>query len=103
VTDTVVFNRLKASVVQLQNAADNTAATVASLKAAAENPNSPMGVLMRDEASGAKIRSTISNLEAGSVTLNEDLKALQHSILLRRGIKKEEKAKEKAAEEQQAP
>jgi len=101
VTDTMVFNRLRSSVAQLQKAAGTTSATIDNLKAAVENPNSPLGVLTRDDASGAKIRATISNLEEGSATLNEDLKALQHSFLLRKGIKKEEKAKEKAQEEQQ--
>jgi len=99
VTDTTVFNSLKSSVAQLQTVADNAAATVKDLKDAAANPNSPMGVLLRDEKAGAQLKATISNLEKTSVTLNKDLEALQHSILLRRGIRKEAKK----AEEQEAP
>lgn len=96
VTDTVVFHSMRSSVKQLQSVADNAALTVKDLKEAAANPDSPMGVLLRDEKGGAQLRGTISNLEKASVTLNKDLEALQHSILLRRGIKKEAKKAEEA-------
>jgi phospholipid/cholesterol/gamma-HCH transport system substrate-binding protein len=77
---------------QLEQMAANADATVKDLKEAAANPNSPMGVLMRDEKTGAEIKRTISNLEKSSETLNENLEALKYSFLLRKAFKRQAKA-----------
>jgi phospholipid/cholesterol/gamma-HCH transport system substrate-binding protein len=95
-TDTVVFKSVKATVLQLQKIADTATSFIADLKKAGANPNSPIGVLLRDEASGARIKETIKNLESSSQKLDEDLKAAQSSFLLKGYFKK--KAKEEAKE-----
>jgi len=92
VTDTTVFKSLQSSMKQLEQMAANADATVKDLKEAAANPNSPMGVLMRDEKTGAEIKRTISNLEKSSETLNENLEALKYSFLLRKAFKRQAKA-----------
>jgi phospholipid/cholesterol/gamma-HCH transport system substrate-binding protein len=96
VTDTVVFNSLKVSVFKLQSIADTASVFVTNMKVAAENEGTPVGVLLYDEQAGSDFKTTISNLKASSENLNKDLKALQHSFLLRKYFKKESKKNEKA-------
>ena len=77
VSDTIVFNSMKASVLKLHQIADTSSAFIANLKNASNNPNSPFGVLLHDEKAGAELKSTFENLEHSSLKLGEDLEALQ--------------------------
>lgn len=95
VTDTVVFNSMKASIVQLQQIADTASVFVSNLKTASENPKTPVGVMLHDEQAGASLKASILTLETSSKKLDQDLEALQSSILLRRGIKKQQKEAKK--------
>ena len=91
VTDTVVFNSLKKSVLKMQQMADTAKQLVSNLKEASKNPNSPVGVLLHDEKAGAELKAAITNLESSSKKLDEDLEAIQHSFLLRRYFKNKAK------------
>lgn len=91
VTDTVVFNSFKKSVLQIQNISDTAKQLVSNLKNASTNPKSPLGVMLHDEKTGTELKSAITNLETSSKKLDEDLEALQHNILLRRYFKKKRK------------
>lgn len=95
VTDTVVFKSMKASITELEKIADSAAVMVNNLKAASSNPNSTLGVLLHDDASGKNLKGTLKNLESSSQKLDENLEALKYSFLLRRAIKKQEKAEKK--------
>ena len=95
VTDTVVFNSIKSSAVQLQQIADTSSVLIHNLEAAANDPKTPMGVLLHDEPSGERLKETIKNLESSSQNLNDDLVAARHNFLLRGFFKKKEKAENK--------
>jgi len=95
VTDTIVFNSLKSSVLKIHSIADTATLVVNNLKEMSDNRKSPVGVLLHDEQTGADIKTTIVNLKSSSEKLDQDLEGLQHSFLLRKYFKKEAKKKEK--------
>ena len=109
VTDTTVFKNVQASVQQLKqmtttasDAADNlkTASTnISNATSKLENKNSPIGVLLYDDASATHLKATLRNLDSGSEKLDENLRAVQDNFLLRRYFKKKKKAEEKAAKQ----
>ena len=94
-TDTLVFSSVKSSVFELKQIADTAKMFITSIKQAGSNPRSSIGVLLHDEETGAQLKATIKNLESSSVKLDEDLKALQHNVLLRGYFRKKAKSTEK--------
>lgn len=105
ITDTIIFNRLRASVTSLQQVAASSKEIVDSLKIAGNslnnglntlnnglnNKNAPLGMLLSDEKSAANIKVILNNLESSSKKLDEDLEAIQHNFLLRGFFKKKAK------------
>ena len=96
VTDTVVFNSMRTSILQLQQITDSTKILISNLKQASSDTKSPVGVMLHDEQSGVRLKETIKNLETSSQKLDQNLEALQHNFLFRGYFKKE--ARKKKAE-----
>lgn len=103
VTDTIIFNRLKATAVQMQELSATANSVVNNLNNATNglntslnNRSTPVGMLLHDEDAAADIRVTLRNLQTGSQKLDDDLEALQHNFLLKGFFKK--KAKMEAQE-----
>jgi len=99
VTDTVVFSKLRGTMTQLQNVAENVSEVIDNLKTTTttlnnglSNKNAPAGMLLSDEKAANGIKATLQNLQSASKKLDEDLEAVQHNFLFRKYFKK--KAKE---------
>lgn len=95
-TDTVTFNKIKAAAAQLEQTAANASTFTNNLNKASDKLNrtdNAIGILLNDRKSAEQVQTTITNLQASSVKLNEDLEAVQHNFLLRGFFKKKEKAK----------
>jgi len=99
VSDTVIFNRLRSTIGQLQEVANSSKSAINNLEQAGNtlneglaDKNSPIGMLLKDEAAAGNIKVTLQNLQAASKKLDEGLEAAQHNFLLRGFFKK--KAKE---------
>jgi len=96
ITDTTVFNSLQATMYQLNNIADSTAAMMNSLNVALQNSKTPLGVMTRDEESGAALKETIIRLDSTSAKLDENMEAMQHNFLFKGYFKDKEKEAKKA-------
>jgi len=97
ITDTVVFNSVRSSVLQLQQIADTAAVLVTHLKEVGTDPNSPIGILTQDKQAGQELKTVLKNLESSSKKLDENLEALQHNFLLRGFFRKKAKNAAKSA------
>jgi phospholipid/cholesterol/gamma-HCH transport system substrate-binding protein len=97
-TDTIVFNRIKASSLQLNQttaAATQMAQNLQQASEKLEKKDNALGVLLNDEQFASQLKNTMSNLDKSSVTLDENMKALQSNFLFRGYFKKQEKEKTK--------
>ena len=90
ITDTVIFNKLRSTVQQLQQVAETSKSIMDNLKTSTNtfneglnNKNAPVGMLLHDEQAATNIKITLKNLQSGTKKLDEDLEALQHNFLLR--------------------
>ena len=109
VTDTSVFRSLRRSAAKFETAVTSADQSISILNRTSENlnkaseklnnPNSPLGVLLSDQEAAKNLRTTLKNLNTGTVLLNEDLKAAQNNFLLRGFFKKRDKAEAKQLED----
>ncbi len=97
-TDTQIIASLHNTVAQLNEVSKSANAMIGNLNtttARLTSDKSAVGVLLNNETAAANIQSTLSNLQAGSKKLDENMEALQHNFLLRGFFRKRDKAEEK--------
>ncbi|HRD54672.1 MAG TPA: hypothetical protein PKY96_18695, partial [Flavobacteriales bacterium] len=94
VGDPVAEKQVKDLLQQLQQLSDSLARAAGDVERFSSGLNDPKGLahaLTQDTAVAGDVRRSIANLEKGSETLNENLKALQRNWLFRRYFKEKEK------------
>ena len=99
IKDTAVANNLKNTISNLEKSTTEINKVVTNLNATILNIKDGKGAvnyLANDSKLVQKIDSTMNNLNAASIKLNEDLEAMKHNFLLRGYFKKQEKEKAKA-------
>jgi phospholipid/cholesterol/gamma-HCH transport system substrate-binding protein len=101
ITDTVIFERLRSTVRQLDDVTVTANRMVTNLNAATQNvnqrltdPSSPAGLLLNDKQTADEIKATIKNLQTSTQKLDENMEALQHNFLLRGFFRKKAKAEQ---------
>ncbi len=98
-TDTTTFANFQRSASSLQKSvksAEELAANLNSASGKLKSTDNAAGLLLNDQKTALQIKAIMTNLEAGSKKLDEDLEALQSNFLLRGFFKK--RAKEQAKE-----
>ncbi|RBL90617.1 MlaD family protein [Chitinophaga flava] len=102
ITDTVVFSHLRATMAQMDDAAQKANSVVADLKKASStvsenitNDQSPAGVLLHDQESAESLKKIITNLESSTSKLDQNMEALKHNFLLRGYFRKQAKREKK--------
>lgn len=94
VGDPVAEQQVKDLLHQLQQLSDSLANAAGDVERFSAGLNDPKGLahtLTQDSVVAGGVRRSIANLEKGSETLNENLKALQRNWLFRRYFKEKEK------------
>jgi phospholipid/cholesterol/gamma-HCH transport system substrate-binding protein len=92
VNDTTVFRSLKATAEGLENTSKEAAEAAANFNVASEKmktTDNALGMMLNDEEFAQYLRGTLENLETSTETLDENLRALQHSFLLRRYFRRQ--------------
>ena len=92
--DTIVGNKIKVIVTNLEKSSDQINQTIFNIK----EGKGALNYLSNDPKLVKQIDSTMTNISQSSRKLNENLEALKHNFLLRGYFKKQEKEKEKEKE-----
>jgi phospholipid/cholesterol/gamma-HCH transport system substrate-binding protein len=91
VNDTIMYRSVTNSLAELQKATNTLHDFTVNLKQVSSKlnqENSPLGLLLNDASSAATIKETMKNLETSSKKLDENMQALRHNFLFRRGFRK---------------
>ncbi|MFY0256312.1 MlaD family protein [Chitinophaga sp. 30R24] len=108
VTDTIVFARLRSTLMEMNAVAENANQAVLALQQASEgvktglaNTNAPAGMLLQDTAFANALRATIINLESSSSKLDTNMLALRNNFFFRGYFRKKAKQEMAAQKEKE--
>ncbi|MET3878971.1 MlaD family protein [Chitinophaga sp. OAE865] len=108
VTDTVVFAQLRTAVAEMNSAAANANKTVEDLRFASQgvranldDPEAPVGMLLKDTLLADAFKETIYNLESSTQKLDTNMLALRNNFLFRGYFRKQAKRERKAQKEKE--
>ena len=99
INDSVAANNLRYAISDIQSVADTMNILTGNLNEFTSTLNDPNGLvhmLSTDTAVANDFRVTISNVKTSTELLNEDLKALQKSMLMKKYFKEKEKEEKKS-------
>lgn len=86
-TDTAIYPSIKNSVMQIEELTTSANTIMDNLTAITDkletDTESPAGVLLNDPQVAEQLKETITNLQAASKKLDENMEALQHNFLFR--------------------
>ena len=97
-SDSVYANKVKSIISNLESSSSEIDIVITNLNDVildVKNGEGTLNYIMNDTTLVNNIDTTMENLKEGSVLLNEDLEALQHSFPLKKYFKKLEKEKQK--------
>ena len=97
ITDTIIFSRLRATALQVEDVSKTANDITNNLKMVSDNltnTKTPIGTLLNDEEAASNLKITLKNLQTSTEKLDENMEALQHNFLLRGFFRK--KAKKEA-------
>ncbi len=100
VSDTIIIKNMRTAMSTLKSTMNNANEMVENLKVTSNdlknNKNSPVGVLLHDQATAEKIRKTMLNLESSTEKLDENMTALRSSFPFKKYFRKKGKEVSKA-------
>jgi phospholipid/cholesterol/gamma-HCH transport system substrate-binding protein len=104
-TDTAIAVNLNQAVDKIKRVGDNAQILTQELNEIAQNVKLDLtaskgayNAILKDTLLTAKLNSSLYNIEAGTVSFNQNMEALKHNFLFRGYFKKQEKKKKKSQE-----
>lgn len=97
ITDTSLTKKVKQTIVNIKFTSDTLAYITGDLKSVSQrikNGEGAIGTILMDTNFVHNLNKSMENIEKGTDGFNQNMKALKHSILLRKYFKKETKSKE---------
>lgn len=101
-TDTAISHNLNEAVKKIQLVGDNAnrladelTALTQGVKQDINNGKGAINALLKDSALAGKLNNSLSNIEEGTASFNQNMEALKHNFLLRGFFRRQEKQKKK--------
>ncbi|OON69962.1 MlaD family protein [Hymenobacter sp. CRA2] len=96
-TDTTFAGRLGHATRQLAGTSDTLAATLTGLKRQVQTQKGPLNTLLADTAFSRQLRQSMRHVEQGTAGFSRSMEALQHNVLVRGYLRRQQKKQARAA------